>query len=148
MMPDDPVLSAQLSARRIIEGAVLAAMEEGELTKAELPAFTVEIPADTAHGDFASNIAMAGAKAFSAPPRKIASAILARMDFATSCFLRAEIAGPGFLNLFLRPEWFAGAVTAILEKGACFGDTDMGKGKKVMVEFVSANPTGPMHMGN
>jgi arginyl-tRNA synthetase len=113
-----------------------------------MPAFAVEIPADRSHGEFASNIAMVSAKAFKMPPRKIADAILSKIDLNGTCLLKAEVAGPGFINFFLSQDWYTGVLKAINCEGEKYGSSDMGGGKKVMVEFVSANPTGPMHMGN
>jgi arginyl-tRNA synthetase len=120
-----------------------------ELLPAEpMPAFAVEIPADRSHGEFASNIAMVSAKAFKMPPRKIADAILSKIDLTGTCLLTAQSAGPGFINFFLSQDWYTGVLKAINCEGDQYGSSDMGGGKKVMVEFVSANPTGPMHMGN
>ena len=134
--------------RALMEKAIAAAVAEGALPDAPAPDFVVEIPGDAAHGDFAANVALAGAKAWRQPPRKIAQAIADRLELAGSYFAKVEIAGPGFINLFLRPGWYAEAVQAILELGEQYGRSKAGRGEKVMVEFVSANPTGPMHMGN
>ncbi len=148
MTSNNPVRDAAAQVREMILAALEAAVKAQELPEAEIPAFAVEIPADTSHGDFASNIAMAGARAFRCAPPKIASAILNHLDFSNTWFTRAESAGPGFLNFFLKPKWFAAVVESIDTLGEAFGRTETGGGKKVMVEFVSANPTGPMHMGN
>lgn len=149
MTSQDLVRDGALQAHSIIAAALEKAQAAGALTAGgEPPAFVVEIPADPTHGDFASNVALAGAKAFRAPPRKIAEAVLEHMDLTGSWFERGEIAGPGFLNLFLKPDWFAAVLETVGELGESYGRTDTGKGQKVMVEFVSANPTGPMHMGN
>ena len=135
-----------------LQGCVKAAMEKamaaGQLPKADLPAFTLEVPADRAHGDWACNAAMAGARAFHTAPRKIAEAICENLDLSGTYFERCEIAGPGFLNFFLAPQLWVDVLRDILQKGDAYGRSDYGQGKKVMVEFVSANPTGPMHMGN
>ncbi|MFQ9679568.1 MAG: arginine--tRNA ligase [Ruthenibacterium lactatiformans] len=113
------------------------------------PAFVVEVPNDVKNGDLASNFAMAGARVFGMPPRKIAEAVAAAMPaLEETHFSRVEIAGPGFINLFLAPGWFADVVLAANAAGADYGRTSYGKGEKVNVEFVSANPTGPMHLGN
>ena len=108
----------------------------------------MEIPADTKNGDIASNIAMAGARSWRKAPKMIADALLAHLpSIENSVFAKVEVAGPGFINLFLAPSFWASVVL-----GACsnkeYGRTDHGKGAKYNVEFVSANPTGPMHMGN
>jgi len=148
MISKDLVLEAREQVRALVERAVVKAIGEGRLPEAPLPAFTVEIPADTGHGDFAANVAMVGAKAFRQAPAKIAQAIREGLELEASFFQRAEIAGPGFLNFFLKPEWFTRVLQSIQALGRDYGRTDLGGGKKVMVEFVSANPTGPMHMGN
>ena len=109
---------------------------------------TVEVPKDSKNGDFASSFAMAGAKALRLAPRAIAQAILDNLELEGSYFQRAEIAGPGFLNFFYAPKWYGDVLAAVEADPANYGATDEGKGQKVMVEFVSANPTGPMHMGN
>jgi len=144
----DLVFEAEQQARDIIINAVKAAQASGDLPEADIPAFTIEIPADASHGDFASNIAMAGARAFRMAPAKIAAVIVDNLAFAGTFFSCAAVAGPGFLNLFVSREWFSRVLGAVSELGAEYGRTNRGAGKKVMVEFVSANPTGPMHMGN
>ncbi|OUO68348.1 arginine--tRNA ligase [Anaerotruncus colihominis] len=145
----NPVSQAKQDIAVLLDGALERAVESGALPAAsELPDFVVEIPADTSHGDFASNIAMACARPFKCAPRKIAEAICAALDLTGTVFERVEIAGPGFINFFLSPRWFADVVKSVLSAGADYGRTDHGRGEKVQVEFVSANPTGPMHMGN
>ena len=143
----NPRAAALAEARSLLAAAAQAAMDAGDLPAAELPAFIVEVPADTKNGDIASNIAMAGARTWHKAPKLIAEAILAHLPgLAGSSFARAEAAGPGFINLFLAPSFWAGVVRAAC--GPHYGRTDYGHGKKYNVEFVSANPTGPMHMGN
>lgn len=126
----------------------------GEMTQAgELPEglstdnVAVEPPRDAAHGDMATNAAMVLAKPAKLKPRDIADALAARL-LADPRVLSAEVAGPGFLNLRLDPSLWQGVVSAALTQGAAYGRSDMGQGKKVNVEFVSANPTGPMHVGH
>lgn len=148
MQNTDLVKQAAEQVRELVSASVAAAIEKGQLPQAELPDFVVEIPGDTSHGDFATNIAMVGAKAFRAAPPKIAQAILDNLALEGSLFARAEMAGPGFLNFFLAPHWFSSVVEAVHAMGEDYGKTDYGQGKKVMVEYVSANPTGPMHLGN
>ena len=114
----------------------------------EMRDFIIEIPKDTSHGDFASNAAMVNAKNAGKAPRDIAAALLEAMDFTGSYFVAAETAGPGFMNFRLGQNWFSDSVQSVLDCGADYGRSDYGRGEKVMVEFVSANPTGPMHMGN
>ncbi|MBQ6402586.1 MAG: arginine--tRNA ligase, partial [Oscillospiraceae bacterium] len=109
---------------------------------------SVEQPKDSANGDFAANHAMASAKALRMPPRKIAETLVAHLNLAESWFSSAEVAGPGFLNFRLSPKWYADVLQSIEAEGADYGRVDDGHGEKVMVEFVSANPTGPMTIGN
>ena len=143
----NPRAAALAEARSLLAAAAQAAMDAGDLPAAELPAFIVEVPADTKNGDIASNIAMAGARTWHKAPKLIAGAILAHLPgLAGSSFAKAEAAGPGFINLSLAPSFWAGVVRAAC--GPHYGRTDYGQGKKYNVEFVSANPTGPMHMGN
>ena len=134
-------------------GTLLQAAYEKAATKGELPAGavlsgSVEVPKDAANGDFAANHAMTGAKALHMPPRKIAETLAANMELEGSWFASVEIAGPGFINFRLSDRWYADLLSAIEAEGADYGRSDAMAGQKVMVEFVSANPTGPMHMGN
>ena len=144
----DLIRSASLQLRELINDALGVLVAEGTAPAEPLPAFTIEIPADKSHGDFAANTAMVCARAFKMPPRKIAELICEKIDLAGSVFERAEIAGPGFMNFFLSKKWFADAVESVLDEKENYGRTDYGCGKRVLVEFVSANPTGPMHIGN
>ena len=109
---------------------------------------SVEIPKDVSHGDYASSFAMAGAKAMHMAPRAIAQIICDNLELEGSFFQKAEIAGPGFLNFTLGPKWYGQIMADVEAEGERYGQSDVGHGEKVMVEFVSANPTGPMHMGN
>ena len=145
----DPKQAWLDEARACLEQAARAAMGDGSLPEKELPAFITEVPADTRNGDIASNLALASARVFGMAPRKIAQAIADHLPSLTgSAFTRVEIAGPGFINLFLSDAAFAAPVLAAGLAGESYGRTDYGKGEKVNVEFVSANPTGPMHLGN
>ena len=143
----NPRKAALGAARELLTGAAKSAMSAGTLPEAELPDFIVEIPGDVKNGDIASNLAMAGARAFHRAPRQIAQAIVDRLDLTGSPFDRVEIAGPGFINLFLGQAWFTDVLRAACSV-AEYGRTRTGEGKRYNVEFVSANPTGPMHMGN
>ena len=143
----NPRLAALTQARTLLTAAARAAMADGALPQAELPEFIVEIPADVKNGDVACNLAMAGARVFRKAPRQIAEAITARLDLTGALFDRVEVAGPGFINLFLGQGWFTSVLRAAAADPA-YGRTDAGAGKRYNVEFVSANPTGPMHMGN
>lgn len=144
----DLIKAANEQLSELLLNALGHAVGEGELPAEPIPAYTIQIPADKSHGDFAANIAMVSARAFKMPPRKIAGAIVKHLVLDGSYFERAEIAGAGFINLFLSHRWFEDAVLAVAEEGENYGRSNYGKGRKVMVEFVSANPTGPMHIGN
>ena len=108
----------------------------------------VEIPKDPANGDYTTTFALAAAKAMKMRPRDIAEILLENLDLSGSYFASAEIAGTGFLNFRLSPAWYAGVMHAVESEGPAYGRSDALAGRKIMVEFVSANPTGPMHMGN
>ncbi len=140
------------TASEMLHGMILDGLgrlvADQELPAVPFPAFRVEIPADKSHGDFAANVAMVSAKAFHMAPRVIAEKLLGAMILDGSVFARGEIAGPGFLNFFLKPDWFAKVVETVLTEKESYGRTDTGAGKRALVEFVSANPTGPMHVGN
>ncbi len=142
------VTIANEQVREAVLAALGAAVAAGELPAEPIPAFTIEIPGDRAHGDLATNAAMVSARAFRQAPRKIAETILAHLALEGTYLERAEVAGPGFLNFFLSPAFYAAVVEDILAQGAAYGRSDYGQGKKILVEFVSANPTGPMHIGN
>lgn len=142
------VKTAENQLRQAVLDALGQAVAAGELPAEPIPAFGIEVPADRAHGDLAANVAMVSARALHRAPRQIAEAILAHLSLAGTYLERAEVAGPGFLNFFLSPAFYAAVVGEVLEAGDRYGRSDFGGGKRVMVEFVSANPTGPMHMGN
>ena len=144
----DTYAKAVSQLKAAVEAAIKKAIAAGTLPEAELPEFIVEVPADTSHGDFATNAAMAGAKAFRMPPFKIAQAITENLDLSGTFFDRFETAGPGFINFFLGGDFYVSSVRDVLSDPEGYGSSDFGRGEKVMVEFVSANPTGPMHMGN
>lgn len=133
--------------QRLID-AVNSAINAGDLPNEEIPQFIIEVPANKANGDFSSNIAMAGAKCFKKAPRMIAQGIVDNIDLNGTLFERVEIAGPGFLNFFLSQDFYSEILKDIFACGEDYGKSDYGQGKRVLVEFVSANPTGPMHIGN
>ena len=134
--------------KQAVEQAMQAAIAAGDLPEAPLPAFSIETPADTSHGDFATNAAMAGAKAFHMAPRAIAQVIVNHLNLEGTYFERTEIAGPGFINFFLCRKFFGDILKDVYALGNQYGRSNYGNKEKIMVEFVSANPTGPMHMGN
>ncbi|MDD6728734.1 MAG: arginine--tRNA ligase [Eubacteriales bacterium] len=131
-----------------ITQAINSAIEAGDLPQAEVPEFIIEVPSNKANGDYSSNAAMAGARAFKKAPRMIAESILSHIDLSDTLFEKAEIAGPGFLNFFLSQKYYSEILKDVIDCGDSYGKSDYGQGKKVLVEFVSANPTGPMHIGN
>jgi arginyl-tRNA synthetase len=130
----------------------LAAAAEAALPGARLPAFTVQRPREDAHGDLASNLAMAMAGPSRRPPRQIAEAVLGELPAAAAReglpLQRAELAGPGFINLFLEPGWLLPVLGEVAAAGGAYARTDAGAGRRVLVEFVSANPTGPLNVVN
>lgn len=133
--------------QRLVDAAN-AAMAAGALPQGDVPDFAIEVPADRTHGDYATNMAMVSAKTFRQAPRKIAEIITEHLDLSGTYLDRCEIAGPGFINFFLTPQFNIDVMQDIAKLGKDYGRSDYGKGEKIMVEFVSANPTGPMHMGN
>ncbi len=142
------VKKAEDQLRGVLTAAAQAAVAAGELPDQPLPEYVIEVPADRKNGDLAANVAMVSAKAFHAAPRKIADTLAAHLVLDGTYFARAEVAGPGFMNFFLSDAYYGDIVADIVACGDAYGRSDFGGGEKVMVEFVSANPTGPMHMGN
>lgn len=142
------VNKVQDDLKKIIADASAKAAEKGTIGAVPTGAFNVEIPADRANGDFSTNAAMAWARELRNAPRKIADAIIAEADLGRTYFERVEVAGPGFINFYLADRYYADILKDIRAKGKDYGRSDYGKGKRINVEFVSANPTGPMHMGN
>ena len=132
----------------LVRDAAKKAMAAGELPEAELTDFKVEIPADRKNGDYSTNAAMAWARAFRRAPAMIAAAITKNIDLEGTAFSSCEAAGPGFINFRLADRFYSEILMDIRKKGSDYGRSDFGKGEKVNIEFVSANPTGPMHMGN
>ena len=131
----------------IIEAAGRA-VADGEFPEAPLSDFIIEVPGNKENGDYSSNAAMAWARDLRSAPRKIAQTIIDRIELSDTLVERCEVAGPGFLNFYLKDSFNGGIIQDILEKGDNYGRSDFGGGKKINIEFVSANPTGPMHMGN
>ena len=142
------VQNAKDQAAALAMSAYQAAVADGTLPQAEVRTAPVEIPKDAANGDFTTTFALAASKQLRQAPRNIAQALLDHMDLTGSYFASAEIAGPGFLNFRLNDSWYAGVCQAVEAEGADYGTNRQLEGQKIMVEFVSANPTGPMHMGN
>ncbi len=140
--------SAKQNIHALLQAAYEKAAAKGELPQGAALTGTVEIPKDTANGDYAANHAMAGARALHMAPRRIAEALCANIDLEGSWFSSVEVAGPGFINFRLADSWYSAVLRSVCSEGADYGRTNVGGGERVMVEFVSANPTGPMHMGN
>ena len=124
------------------------AAAEGLLPQDAAVTPSVEIPKDTANGDYTTTFCLAAAKALKKNPRQVAQILMDHMDLSGSYFTSVEMAGPGFLNFRLGNKWFRDTVACVEQEGAAYGCNDALKDQKIMVEFVSANPTGPMHMGN
>ncbi len=139
---------AMREASELIYKGYLKAAQEGLLPLCELPMPVIEAPKDPKNGDYASSFAMRSAKSLKTAPAKAAEAICQNMELEGSLFSSAEWAGPGFINLRLSPRFYCESLKTIREMGDDFGKTKSPDPKKIMVEFVSANPTGPMHMGN
>lgn len=142
------VKKTEIELKIIIEQAVKKAVSNGALPEAEMPQFNIEKPANKDNGDYSTNVAMAGARAFKKAPRMIAEAIASCIDLDGTAFERVEIAGPGFMNFFLSQQFYSNVLKDVFSCGKDYGKSDYGQGKRVLVEFVSANPTGPMHIGN
>ena len=130
---------AKQQVKETVMNALGRLVAEGKIEAVPLPAFNVERPADVSHGDFSCNAAMA---------RAIGQMIADAAVLDGTVFEKIEVAGPGFLNFFISPLWFNETVGEVISSGSDYGKTELGKGKRVLVEFVSANPTGPMHIGN
>ena len=142
------IQNAKDSIGALLQSACERAAEKGQLPAGAVLTGTVEIPKDTQNGDYAANHAMTGARALRMAPRKIAEALVENLDLAGSWFSSVEVAGPGFINFRLAPSWYEDVLSCVAAEGADYGRVDEGHGQRLMVEFVSANPTGPMHMGN
>ena len=135
--------------KQAITNAFEKAQENGLLSKeAQIPDFTIETPSDRSHGDLATNAAMVSARAFKLAPRKIAEILTSNISLDGTNLERFEIAGPGFINFFYARSFYSAVIEEIKAEGKNYGRSNYGQGKKVLVEFVSANPTGPMHVGN
>lgn len=133
--------------QNLVAQALQPLQQEGWLPAGELPAIPLERTRDRTHGDFASTIALALAKTARRKPRELAERIVAALP-ASHQIVKVEIAGPGFINFFLAPGAYQAVVGEILERGEHFGRSKLGKDQRVQVEFVSANPTGPLHVGH
>lgn len=134
--------------RSIIESTLEQCRAEGALSAETFPPVVIEIPADPAHGDFATNIAMQLAKGEKKAPRTVAVTISEQLARSSDFFEKIDIAGPGFINFYLRPSFWQGRLPEVIAEGDAYGRSASGQGRPVQVEFVSANPTGPLHIGH
>ncbi len=134
--------------RNAVTTAAKACNDKGGFGCVPEAVFSVDTPADRAHGDYAVNAAMVWARELRQAPRAIAEKLLDNMNFEGTYIASCEIAGPGFMNFRLADSYYADILSDVLEKKENYGRSDYGEGKRVLVEFVSANPTGPMHIGN
>ncbi len=132
----------------LIVDALGKAVSEGEIPAEPIPAFNIEVPANRDNGDYSSNIAFVCAKVFRCAPRKIADLVAKYINLDGTYFAECSVAGAGFVNFTLAKDFYADILVDVKTLGKDYGRSDYGKGKKINVEFVSANPTGPMHMGN
>ena len=142
------VKNAKEQIKNIIFSAANKAIADGALENAELRDFTIEVPKDRANGDYAINAAMVWSRLFKKAPRQIAEILMANASFEGTYIEKYEIAGPGFINFYLSQKYYADIVLDVEDKKEAYGRSNFGEGKRVLVEFVSANPTGPMHIGN
>jgi arginyl-tRNA synthetase len=134
--------------KKLITNAALAAHHNGDLASSEIPDAEVEEPKAQAHGEFSTNIAMVMASRQKMPPRKIAEAIIDHLKDPDGIIAKTEIAGPGFINFFLEKSAWHPVLRKIHDANDRYGSSDIGKGRKIQVEFVSSNPTGPLHIGH
>ena len=142
------IQSAKDQIVELTQKAYAAAVQEKLLPEGVATVPAVEIPKDAANGDYTTTFCLAASKALHKNPREVANILTSRMQLDGTYFTSVEIAGPGFLNFRLGGKWYADVIAAVESEGRNFGRGEGLKGKKYMVEFVSANPTGPMHMGN
>ncbi|MBU5444497.1 MULTISPECIES: arginine--tRNA ligase [unclassified Paenibacillus] len=144
-MNHNPLEKINIAVREAISDAVVAA---GLAAREELPAFVLEVPKEKAHGDLATNAAMQLTRIAKKNPRQIAEAIIAHLDLGKASIESAEIAGPGFINFRMNKSYLYPVIAEVAAKGADYGRVGLGEGRKVQVEFVSANPTGSLHLGH
>ncbi len=134
--------------KNLIKQALSDAHNSGALPSESFPEIEVEVPKILSHGDYSSNIAMVSASVQKISPRKIAETIVKHINDVNQIIERAEIAGPGFINFYMKPQSWTAFLKEVHKHGSRYGAVDIGKGKRVQVEFVSSNPTGPLHVGH
>ncbi|ERI08474.1 arginine--tRNA ligase [Aneurinibacillus aneurinilyticus ATCC 12856] len=133
---------------KIIEQIKQAVIAAGIVEAEQIPDFALELPKDKQHGDYATNVAMQLTRIARRNPRQIAEEIISGFDKQAASISKIEIAGPGFINFYMNNSYLTGVIAQVIEAGEAYGRTDSGKAKKVQVEFVSANPTGSLHLGH
>jgi len=141
----NPIENAKEKLQNLIKSSLIRCGYDYDIDVNEIEIFE---PKEKEHGEFTTNIAMKAAGKLKSNPRSIATSIVENLNTEGSNIERVEIAGPGFINFYMNNEYFADVIKGIIDAKENYGRSDIGKGQKVMVEFVSANPTGPMHMGN
>ncbi|MGE4283934.1 MAG: arginine--tRNA ligase [Clostridia bacterium] len=139
---------AKSQIEQAVQKAVDKAVAEGKLPQVNINEIFIETPREKQHGDFATNVAMQITREAKKAPRMIADILVDSMDLKDTLIEKIEVAGPGFINFYFKKDWLYQVIYAIEKEGSDYGKVNIGNGQKVMVEFVSANPTGPMHMGN
>jgi arginyl-tRNA synthetase len=138
----------KLEIKETIKKAIIKSQKNDLIPAIEIPEINIEIPREKEHGEFSTNIAMQITRLVKKPPRQTAELLINNMELENSNIEKVECAGPGFINFYLSNKWLYQTLKNIQDERECYGKSDIGKGQKVMVEFVSANPTGPLHMGN
>ena len=134
--------------RNAVINSLTKAANNGEIPPIEITDIVIEVPREKGHGDFSTNIAMQAAKQVKRAPRQVAETIIKNIEVEGTYIQKVECAGPGFINFFLNDSWLYDALQVVEREKEHYGKINIGNNRKVMVEFVSANPTGPLHMGN
>jgi arginyl-tRNA synthetase len=132
----------------ILSDSMERARADGTLPLKQKHPIQLEVPRDSGFGDFASNLAMILARDLKRPPREIANVLIDHLEDPEGLIDRCEIAGPGFINFYLREDYWVSVLKEIQSLGNAYGRSELGKGGRVLIEFVSANPTGPLHIGH
>ena len=134
--------------KAVIEKSILKAIKEGVIPEIQMPEIIIEIPREQENGEFSTNVAMQLTKLTKRPPRQSADIIIQNSDLENTYIEKIVCAGPGFINFYLKKDWLYEVLHVIQQEKEDYGRINIGNHEKVMVEFVSANPTGPLHMGN
>ena len=143
---DDRTVEARLT--KLIERAIESARNAGEFPQTFAPEIRLEVPANPQHGDYATNLAMKAAGVLRRSPMEIAETVVSHVDRKEGLLADVKAAKPGFINLRVEPQVFIAIVESVLDQGPDYGRHDFGRGKRVLIEFISANPTGPLHIGH